>query len=90
MGFGEVAEDEEEDGPDGAKEYDAEDADLPGVGVLGTPEDCTGCVSYRAFESGSFRDLQLQLRPYGALRNQFWMMTTAKFQRMILRLNTDL
>lgn len=40
MGFGEVAKDEEEEGPDDAKEDNAEDTNLPGVGVLGAPEDC--------------------------------------------------
>ena len=38
MGFGEAAEDQQGQGPDGAEEDDAEDADLPGGGVLGAPE----------------------------------------------------
>lgn len=89
--FGEVAEEEEEDGPDSAEEDYAKDADLPGVHVLGAPENCSLLVFvFFLYALLGRRGLQLQLRPYGALRNQFWMMTTAKFQRMILRLKTDL
>lgn len=40
MGLGEVAEDEEEEGPDGTEEDNAENTDLPGVSMLGAPEDC--------------------------------------------------
>jgi len=38
--FREVAKDEEEEGPDDTEEDDAENTDLPGVSVLGAPEDC--------------------------------------------------
>lgn len=86
-----AADDEQEARPDEPVEDDTENNDLPGLGVVGRPKDCGLELAYQfdTMWQGKL-DLQPQLRPYGALRKKFCRMTATKFQRTILRRNTDL
>lgn len=60
--LGEVAEDEEEAGPDETEEDNAENDDLPGFCVGRTPEDCNRGLG-SSFTWTDEGDLQFQLRP---------------------------